>query len=97
MQFIDFTTIDFAAIVNEAWEAYDNTRKIIRIVDISAKVSTNHVYRVTFSEPVSNVDINDFTLVATGASSTAVMFKAKVRVDVKAPSVTVKVKFTGPF
>lgn len=42
--------IDFTAIVEEAWQAYDNTRKIIRIVDISAKVSTNHVYRVTFSD-----------------------------------------------
>ncbi len=42
--------IDFTAIVEEAWKAYDNTRKIKRIVDISAKVSTNHVYRVTFSD-----------------------------------------------
>lgn len=50
MQFIDFSTIDFTAIVKEAWEDYDNTRQIIRIVDISAKVSTNHVYRVTFSD-----------------------------------------------
>ncbi len=40
--------IDFTAIVKEAWIAYDNTREIARIVDISAKVSTNHVYRVTF-------------------------------------------------
>jgi hypothetical protein len=45
MPFIDFTTI-----VKEAWLAYDNTRAIARIVDISAKVSTNHVYRVTFSD-----------------------------------------------
>src|SRR3569623_1904217 len=42
--------IDFTAIVKEAWQAYDNTREIVRIVDISAKVSTNHVYRVTFSD-----------------------------------------------
>lgn len=41
--------IDFTKIVKEAWVAYDNTREIIRIADISAKVSTNHVYRVTFS------------------------------------------------
>ena len=40
--------IDFTAIVKEAWLAYDNTREIVRIVDISAMVSTNHVYRVTF-------------------------------------------------
>ena len=50
MRFIDFTTIDFTTIVKEAWNAYDNTREIIRVVDISAKVSTNHVYRVTFSD-----------------------------------------------
>ena len=40
--------IDFTAIVKEAWSAYDNTREIARITDISAMVSTNHVYRVTF-------------------------------------------------
>ena len=45
MAFIDFTTI-----VQEAWQAYDNTRTIKRIVDISAKVSTNHVYRITFND-----------------------------------------------
>src|ERR1044072_2564130 len=43
MSFIDFTSI-----VKEAWQAYDNTREIVRIVDISAKVSTNYVFRVTF-------------------------------------------------
>jgi len=42
--------IDFTAIVREAWMAYDSTREIIRIVDISAKVSTNHVYRITFND-----------------------------------------------
>lgn len=42
--------IDFTAIVKEAWLAYDNTREIERIVDISAMVSTNHVYRVTFDD-----------------------------------------------
>jgi Ser/Thr protein kinase RdoA (MazF antagonist) len=45
MAFIDFTTI-----VKQAWEEYDNTREIARIVDISAKVSTNYVYRVTFTD-----------------------------------------------
>jgi len=45
MSFIDFTSI-----VKEAWEAYDHTREIVRIVDISAKVSTNHVYRITFKD-----------------------------------------------
>ncbi len=42
--------IDFTAIVKEAWQAYDNTREIGHITDISAKVSTNHVYRVTFKD-----------------------------------------------
>src|SRR5215217_6623902 len=46
----DMPFIDFTAIVEEAWKAYDNTREIIRIVDISAKVSTNHVYRVSFTD-----------------------------------------------
>ena len=45
MAFIDFTTI-----VREAWQAYDDTRKITSIHDISAQVSTNHVYRITFTD-----------------------------------------------
>ena len=39
--------IDFNEIVRQAWEEYDPSREIIRIEDISAKVSTNHVYRIT--------------------------------------------------
>jgi hypothetical protein len=42
--------IDFTAIVREAWNAYDDTRQIIRIEDISAKVSTNYVFRITFRD-----------------------------------------------
>jgi hypothetical protein len=42
--------IDFTEIVKAAWQEYDNTREIKRIVDISAKVSTNHVYRITFTD-----------------------------------------------
>ncbi|HEX8462248.1 MAG TPA: hypothetical protein VF623_12495 [Segetibacter sp.] len=42
--------IDFTSIVKEAWLDYDKTREIARIVDISAKVSTNYVYRVTFTD-----------------------------------------------
>jgi Ser/Thr protein kinase RdoA (MazF antagonist) len=42
--------VDFTGIIREAWEAYDNSRRILRITDISAKVSTNHVYRITFSD-----------------------------------------------
>lgn len=42
--------IDFNEIVKEAWRSYDPTRTIITITDISARVSTNHVYRVTFKD-----------------------------------------------
>ena len=42
--------IDFTGIIREAWEAYDNSREIVRIDDISARVSTNHVYRITFRD-----------------------------------------------
>lgn len=40
--------IDYKAIVKYAWMAYDSSRIIKRITDISAKVSTNHVYKITF-------------------------------------------------
>jgi len=40
--------INFLKIVKLAWYAYDDSRKIQTIEDISAKVSTNHVYRITF-------------------------------------------------
>jgi len=42
--------IDFTSIVEEAWRSYDDTRKIARITDISAKVSTNYVFRITFTD-----------------------------------------------
>ncbi|MDR8393913.1 hypothetical protein NC796_22355 [Aliifodinibius sp. S!AR15-10] len=45
MKFIDFD--DF---VREAWQEYDDTREIKDITDISAKVSTNHVYQITFED-----------------------------------------------
>ena len=38
--------LNFYSIVSEAWEDYDNSRKITSIADISAKVSTNHVFRI---------------------------------------------------
>lgn len=40
------TIIDFNAIVEEAWKEYDSSRAISNITDISAKVSTNHVYKL---------------------------------------------------
>ena len=42
MSFFDFDTI-----IRTAWKEFDSSRKIAHIVDISAKVSTNHVYRIT--------------------------------------------------
>lgn len=42
--------IDFISIVREAWENYDPSRKIKGVHDISAHVSTNHVYRITFPD-----------------------------------------------
>lgn len=42
--------IDFNSIIREAWQAYDSTRTIARISDISAEVSTNHVYKITFAD-----------------------------------------------
>lgn len=45
MHFIDFITI-----VRYAWLAYDPTRSIKTISDISARVSTNHVYKIVFED-----------------------------------------------
>ena len=42
--------IDFEEIVRNAWVAYDSSRTILIIEDISAKVSTNHVYRIKFHD-----------------------------------------------
>lgn len=43
MKIIDFTTI-----VRKAWKAYDPDTPIRSIMDISAMVSTNHVYKIRF-------------------------------------------------
>lgn len=45
MSFIDFDTI-----IRKAWNEFDSSREIAHIVDISAKVSTNHVYRITLKD-----------------------------------------------
>jgi hypothetical protein len=37
-------------IIKKAWEEYDPTKIILKIVDISVKVSTNHVFRVRFED-----------------------------------------------
>ena len=38
--------LDFTQIVQEAWKRYDASRTVSSIVDISARVSTNHVFSV---------------------------------------------------
>jgi len=38
--------INFLQIIESAWQAYDNSRPIKSVSDISAMVSTNHVYKV---------------------------------------------------
>ncbi|MEE9440236.1 MAG: hypothetical protein V3V14_14615 [Saprospiraceae bacterium] len=43
-------TINFNSIVKEAWQNYDESRSIVSISDVSAMVSTNHVYRVKFAD-----------------------------------------------
>lgn len=42
------SNIDYTIIVKYAWMAYDSSRVIKKITDISAKVSTNYVYKITF-------------------------------------------------
>ncbi|MFY7840248.1 MAG: hypothetical protein ACOVP7_08220, partial [Lacibacter sp.] len=37
-------------IIHKAWEGYDATKKIAHIEEISAMVSTNHVYRIIFED-----------------------------------------------
>jgi Ser/Thr protein kinase RdoA (MazF antagonist) len=42
--------VDFHLIIKSAWEGYDSSKTIRDIEDISAMVSTNHVYRITFHD-----------------------------------------------
>jgi len=41
---------DFNEVIKKAWEGYDASKTIKSIDDISAMVSTNHVYRITFDD-----------------------------------------------
>ncbi len=41
---------DFISIVNEAWHDYDASREVINVQDISAKVSTNHVFQLLIDD-----------------------------------------------
>lgn len=45
MRIIDFTTV-----IVQAWADYAPHRRIFSIVDISARVSTNHVYKITLHD-----------------------------------------------
>ena len=40
--------VDFPSIIQKAWDSYDPSQSILSISDISARVSTNHVFKVTF-------------------------------------------------
>ncbi|CAN5414804.1 hypothetical protein BH09BAC6_BH09BAC6_17910 [soil metagenome] len=42
--------VDYATIIQKAWEGYDASKSIREIEDISAMVSTNHVFRITFHD-----------------------------------------------
>jgi Ser/Thr protein kinase RdoA (MazF antagonist) len=44
------TIIDYPFILKKAWEGYDASKTIKKIEDISAMVSTNHVFRITFDD-----------------------------------------------
>ncbi len=41
-------TLDYFQIIRQAWEEFDERHKIKGIFDVSAHVSTNHVYKVSF-------------------------------------------------
>ena len=42
--------MDYSTIIKKAWDGYDASKKISRIEDISAMVSTNHVFSITFDD-----------------------------------------------
>jgi hypothetical protein len=44
------------AIIQKAWEGYDASKQIRSVEDISAMVSTNRVFKVTFTD--DDIDIN---------------------------------------
>src|SRR5882757_9993939 len=42
--------MDYSLIIKKAWDGYDASKTIKSIEDISAQVSTNHVFRITFDD-----------------------------------------------
>jgi hypothetical protein len=45
-----YSYINFSDIIRDAWSQYDSSRSVRSVVDISAMVSTNHVFRVRFTD-----------------------------------------------
>lgn len=45
-----YRQVNFSDIIRDAWHQYDPSREVKSIVDISAMVSTNHVFRVRFED-----------------------------------------------
>jgi hypothetical protein len=43
-------SIDFFSILKQAWTEYDDTKIIKSIYDVSAQVSTNHVFKIIFED-----------------------------------------------
>jgi hypothetical protein len=43
-------SIDFFTIIERAWYAYDDTKTVKEIVDVSVQVSTNHVFKISFHD-----------------------------------------------
>ncbi len=41
---------NYTEILKAAWKGYDSSRTIKTIEDISPMVSTNHVYKITFTD-----------------------------------------------
>jgi len=44
------TRVNYEEIIKKAWAEYDASKIIKEVVDISAMVSTNHVFRITFED-----------------------------------------------
>jgi hypothetical protein len=44
----DMRTIDYSIIIKQAWAEFDPSKEVKAVFDVSAKVSTNHVFKVTF-------------------------------------------------
>ena len=42
--------MDYSVIIKKAWAGYDASKTIADIEDVSAEVSTNHVFRITFDD-----------------------------------------------